>query len=791
MQEDNIWESSRPGLNSGQAELNKPFMMSNNKSLPMDLNFRRIISVWPFVLLLGILGYFGGKFVIRYARILYTVSTSINIEQKEEVTIGQALFPSSRDPFNDQIAFFKSPAFAMQIVDSLGLNYHADAKGTLKDKDFYGKIRWKIIPNPGTQQLPLLNFELTASKSGFTLKTKEGDHSGVWGQPIQVNQISVVIEKLSDFSGVQQISCRNTDRLEEAFSLSGRLAIASNKESNVIQISYSDYSGSKAIDILNEINKVYNTILVQDKTRSLTQAIDFIEKRLSPLSHELDSIENSIAVYKSLNGFVGTSANGELYLAQIKEYDRQLNDAAIQQEIINSVEKFIENPLLKDENMALIGIGDAYLQSNVSEYHLLWGEREKLLQTLNVAHPNVKAINDKIAIVKNNLILQLGNYRKNLEFARTNFLRNRSYTSELLQKTPEAERTLLGKFRLQQIKETLFLSLLQKREEAAISRASVAVKSRILVPPVLSSAIRKPDPSKIVYTAVVIGALLPLLIVFIREVLNKKIVSKKQIQRLSSVPVIAELELVSGIKERAFVIDNHSRSMIGEQLRSLRTSLDFYRKGVTGNSMVVLITSSMSGEGKSFLSLNLAKSYAMQGKRVALLEFDLRRPKISRKFIGQGNSLGLSDVLIGRCGWKQIVVPLEEREGERLDIFPAGKIPPNPQELISGTYTPGFIAELLNNYDVVIFDTPPFGIVADAQILSQWADITLVVARFGLTINEQIRELEEWNRKSLFKSMGIVFNGIKRKGYFGYKYGYYYYKSKYGNSYYTSDTSKG
>jgi capsular exopolysaccharide synthesis family protein len=387
--------------------------------------------------------------------------------------------------------------------------------------------------------------------------------------------------------------------------------------------------------------------------------------------------------------------------------------------------------------------------------------------------------------LKSNMEKQLANYRSNLSIAQSTYQQKIGTATEVIRGAPIAEKELMDKTRFQNIKEQLYLTLLQKREEAAIAKASVTVNTKILTPPLKMNASLTPSHSKILFTSVLIGLILPIIFAIFKEVLNRKIISKKQLQGMTNIPVLAELEQADSTENFPFIIEGNSRSMFGEQIRSLRTNIDFYLNAAKPVNYVI-ITSSVSGEGKSFLSMNIAKSYSLQGKRVALLEFDLRRPKIHKALNMSDVKIGLTSFLMGKYKCEEMVTPINSKPEEKFDLFPSGPIPPNPQELVSNDNMKILKEYLDANYDIVIVDTPPFGIVADAQILGRWADLTLIVTRFQQTVREQVQEINEWNDRGLFKSMGIVFNGVKNSGYFGYKYGYYYYKRKYGYNYYSS-----
>ncbi len=749
----------------------------------LDIDFRRILSAWPYVLLFAFLGFLAGSIYLRYVENIYHVSTSITIEEKQEVAIGQAIFGTTRDPFNDKIAFFKSPTLALKLVDSLGLQYKAEAKGRLKDRNFYSLIKWFII-NKDNEDVPEINFTLEAQKDFFNYTANASSGKAKWGEPFMVGNNKVVVYKLEEFTSQTPILCYSTNRLATAFEISRKLNISSTKESNILNISYADISSDRAIDILNGLIQLYNDVLELDKTQSFSQAIDFIGNRIEPLARELDSIETSLAQFKSSRGFVGLSANGELYLEKMREFEREKNEIDIMKGTISNVEAFIKNPGLKEEDLAFVGIVDQGLQNSLRQYQETRALRDKMALVMTENNQNLKQVDEQLAEMRGNMDKQVNNYKNNLRIAENKYEKNISTATSLIRNTPMDEKVLISKFRMQSIKETLYLTLLQKREEASIQKASVTVNTKILSPPARINATIKPSKGNILLISVLSGLFLPLLFFIIKELLNNKIVSKKQLQSMTSIPVIAELEHVDDFAQMPFVVEETKRSMFGEQIRALRTNINFYTSGDPGCKFIVL-TSSVSGEGKSFISMNLAKSYALQGKKVALLEFDLRRPKISSAVGTPRDQPGMSSVLIGKSKVEDIIVTLGDNTLGQLDFFPAGAIPPNPQELLSGKYINVIKDHLDANYEIVVVDTPPYGIVADAQILGQWADVTLIVTRFKQTIKDQIAEINEWESRKVFRRIAIVFNGVKNKGYFGSKYGNYYYKRKYGYTYYS------
>jgi capsular exopolysaccharide synthesis family protein len=444
------------------------------------------------------------------------------------------------------------------------------------------------------------------------------------------------------------------------------------------------------------------------------------------------------------------------------------------------------NPAKPEIMTTLPGVSEGNIQPLITAYLALLNQKEQLLQSLTPGNPRVLQLDQQIGIARSRLDEELAHYKQTNQI-RQNDLRDRESSSKkLYQLTPWEEKRLNEITRYQGIKLNQFMAMLQRKEDYALSLASISVETFIVRPALVPSTPIGMSGSQILLIAFFSGIWLPFLVVLIAEFLNNKIISRNQLQQMLTPPVIAELDQVAGSDKDILQVKRRDRSVFGEQVRSLRAGLRYYAPA--DGTFYILLTSSMSGEGKSFISANLAASFALQGKRVALLEMDLRRPKLSKRFSILKKE-GLTNFLIGKLEIEQ--VPIRISEEMHLDLFPSGLVPPNPSELLSSERMQDLKAYLDRHYDVVVIDTPPNGIVADAQLLQHWCQLNLIVTRFRMTVREQIKDIEEWHHAGLFKPMAIILNGVSIQGYYGNRYGYYYTKRKYGYKYYSVNSNEG
>ena len=754
----NPWEN---GTESDYVQ-GTPVSQPRKSNTVWDIHYRRVLSVWPWMIPAGLLILAAAWFYLRYQDDVYRVGASIVMQDPGTA----ANLYSSRDPINDNIARLKSPTLMKRVVDTMGLHYKSVVKGNIKDRYLYDEISWRVVSPIGKSNSPL-NFEVVTTSSGFNWTSGN--------IPFSIQGKDVVLHKKQERISAA-FTCYETDAWNESFALIAALNVTSSKISNVVEIGMVDFQRQRAVDVINTLILIYNYSLLTDRRKSQEQAIRFINDRLDPLAYQLDSIETVLAEFKASKGLILQGG----YIGKVLGWEDRLKNFELQKILFGNAEQFLKNPATSPEHTAIPGVENNVLRVLVDQLVNLSEERKKLALTVTENNPKLKFLDDQIASVRTNIDVQIKNVKKVNELTEQFTQRRKNEDAGRYNLTPFEEKRLNEILRFQDFQQKQFLDLLNNKEDAGIALASVAVETFIVRPALLPSTPIGPDRTGIMLTAFLIGIWIPFLVALISEFLNNKIISKNQLQQLLTPPVLAELDLVEK-SDQVLQVKRRDRSVFGEQVRSLRASLRYYAK--EGQPFYILVTSSMSGEGKSFVSANLAASFALQGKRVALLEFDLRRPKLSKRF-GYSDQKGISTILIHKNTPEECTYRIHE-EGH-LDLFPAGPVPPNPSELMSGKEMTTLKSYLDAHYDVIVIDTPPNGIVADAQLLQPWASITLVLTRFRLTVREQVREIEEWHEKGQFQPMGIIFNGVSVHGYYGNKYGYYYAKRKYGYKYYSA-----
>lgn len=578
-----------------------------------------------------------------------------------------------------------------------------------------------------------------------------------------------------------------------AGSFAGSLkANATSNSSTVIDVKLETPVPEKGVDFLNRLFEVYNYEAVQDKNQIAAKTLAFIENRLNLVVGQLDSVEKNIQNYKTRESVYSLGDQASIYLGNVSELDRKSSEVQIQLDVLRDVQQYVDSKGRKEGTVpSQMLINDPTLASLLTK---LYDAEFQLTKAESINGEKSDAVimaNQAVGRLKNDIRENLGTIRSNLNAVKSNVNSGIAMNSGMLSQIPRKERGLLEISRQQAIKNNIYTFLLQKREETALSSAGTMPDLRVLEKGSSYGPI-KPVAKNFYLSGFLLGLLASVAYVLLREQFNRKILFRTEIEEKTKVPVLAEI-MYSKTPD-TIAISEGKRTIIAEQFRSMRTNLSFM--GINEEHKTLLVTSSISGEGKSFIALNLAMSFTLTGKKVGLMEMDLRKPKLS-KYLGINRDPGITSYLIGKAGIDEII---KETKYPNLFVVSAGPIPPNPTELIISEKFGEMMALLKEKFDYVIIDSAPIGPVTDSQLISGYADCTLYVVRHDHTPKVMLRMIDDLHKQEKFKNMALVFNGLKPRGAgafggYGYGYGSYGYGYGYGSGgdgygYYTQDESK-
>lgn len=561
--------------------------------------------------------------------------------------------------------------------------------------------------------------------------------------------------------------------------LSGLDAFASSKLSSIIDLTYTDEIPQRAEDILNELINSYSQAGIDQKSALAKSTLAFVEGRLDVVSKELDSIERQIQQYKSGTGAVNLSSQGEMYLQNVSSNDQKMSDVNMQLSALGEVEKFVK---LKDNSSGIVpstlGINDPVLTQLTNNLYTAQLDYERLKKTVAENNPLLVSLSDQINKIKPDILNNIESRKKTLEVSKQNLYSTNSSYNSVLQRIPAKEKELLEISRAQAIKSNIYSFLLQKREESVLSTAGTDSDSRIVDRAQASpTPVSPPKASYIYLSSIFLALLLTIGIVTAKDVLNSKVLYRDELNRLTSFPIIGEIAYKK--TNNPIVIEEGKRTFIAEEFRKIRVALSFL--GIGENSKKILVTSSIPGEGKSFIAANLAVSLALTGKKVVLVDLDLNNPVLS-KTLKIEDTGGVGDFLTGQKEPEEIIKHVSIHEN--LFFVPAGSLPAGPSELLSNGRVKDILFYLENVFDFVIIDTAPVFAVTDTFLLSDYCDATLYVVRHNYTPKAIIKRIGENNKINPLTNPAIIFNGIKARGFSktntnGYGYNYVYeYKQK-------------
>lgn len=722
---------------------------------------------------------------LRFEQILVNdQETNGGIDEISNAFSSMGLFTKNTNVYNELLTV-TSPAVLYAVADSLNLDMNYYQQDGVRVKTLYGKTLPFIVkfldidPQGNGSMRIILNEDGTIVMDKFLqyIEGKKVKYHGsvkatISGDTLNTPLGKVVMSLNPKYSStaanprkikVEKLPMQTTVELYGK-KMGGDLA---DQDADVIELSIEDVSVERSMDILNYILIVYNTNWIEDKNKMAYATSKFIDERLRVIQSELGNVDENIAEYMKKTGTPDIKTALEVSLELGSKVEEDLIKASNEL----SVSEYMRDFMAKKENEFSVlpvnlGIDSQDLAVQITTYNELLINRNNIANSSSAANPLVQNYDTQLQEMRRAISSSIDNRIKTLESSVNNLKREISKMNSTMSNMPEKNLPLLSEERQQAVKEALYLFLLEKREENELSRKFTADNVRIITPPMGPLQPVSPKKKLIVIIAFIIGLGVPVVILYYLDVSDTTIRSKKDLESLLA-PFAGEIPQV-GKKKRKFiltkkddeqaplqVVEEGKRDVVNEAFRVVRGNLDFMSRKDFEHKVVVF-TSINPGSGKSFITYNLAKSYALKQKKILIVDCDLRHGSASM-YAGMPTK-GLTSYLIGQTeNWLSLTV--KNLDTPNLSILPIGQMPPNPAELLEDSKLETLIKESKDNFDMVFLDCPPVNIVADSQIISQWADRTIFIIRAGLMEKEALKEINEFYQEKKFKNICIILNG--------------------------------
>ena len=693
--------------------------------------------------------------------------------------------------FDNEVEILGSKTLARRAVTNLKLYVRYSFNGVLRDEELYRTSPVVADMSPvdlDTLSMPL-SLEITPlQEGGYHIEgvaLREHFEANVKGFPVRVKTLSgwVALRPNPNFVGASdgrtlRIGIFRPAIMAEAF-LGATSIEPISKMTTIARITMSDTQRQRAEDYMNELIRVYNEDANEVKNEVALKTEAFVNKRIKIIDAELGTTESDLELYKKRNQLVDLMSDAEAAYKGLENYQTQQIELQTQMLLVKSLKEYVDNPANYMEIIpANLGLTDESLNSMIAGYNAKVVERKRLLTTAPESSPVVVSITNAISSLYPGIRHSLSTVYDNMRVQKRHVDEQYDLFIGRLSDAPTQERVLTDIGRQQSVKAALYQILLQKREENAISLASTVDKAQVIDAP--ESTIRPISPKKklVVLIALVLGVAIPAGLIYLLNLLRYRIEGRNDIEKLTDLAVLSDIFVAGDLKDgkRAIVVRENSNDIMEETFRSLRTNLGFVMKK---SEKVLLCTSVMPGEGKTFVSTNLAMSMALMGRKVLVVGLDIRKPRLAKLFGLVTGHHGLTTYLAGEDSSDGFLREQIFNSGmhANLDVLPAGLIPPNPGELITSERLDDAFARFREWYDMVIVDTPPVGLVSDTLLLGRLADATLIVCRCDYSLKRNFNIVNTIHQEGKLPKMNLVLNGVDLQQR---KYGYYYGYCNYG-----------
>jgi capsular exopolysaccharide synthesis family protein len=734
---------------------------------------------------------------LRYSPKIYNVTGTILVKDPTAVgnrpdKIEEMLFTSPNKNINDEIQVIRSRNMARRVARSMGLEVQYYNQGKIRSSQL------SLLESPIKLNIIYLKDSLRSFSMPVTVLNDkefaidERMQPLLFDQPFESSSGRFAIQRTTNnFSrfGSNLFFIDYSPAEQRAIQLVGGLSAAPSGESNnILQLTYATENTKIGIDIVNQWMREYQQAGLEDKKYSAVNALRFIDEQMDTVKFELGGVEKNLLGFRERNRIISPTQQSTQFFNTLGELDKEITKQSVQVQVVDNLISYISETRNPYRQVAsTLGIEEPSLLAQIGEFNKLQVQRETILKTTTRANPLVVDLEAGIEKLRIDIIQNLRNVKQAFKLSIDNLIaRNREAGKEIMQ-IPAKEKQLLDITRRQKILEELYSFLLQKKLETSISSASTISNVRVIEPAMAAGGPVSPNRRSTYTLALFLGLLLPAGVIFLLEFLNDKVKSRDDIQKATLAPIIGE---IGHAEEKAsLVVSRTSRRFIAEQFRIIRTNLQYVIP--KQEKAVILVTSSSSGEGKSFVSTNIGAVMALTGKKTAILEFDIRKPKIMSG-LSLPKKTGITNYIIGKTGIEDL--PVQVPGIENLFVVPCGPVPPNPSELLLDERLDKLMQELKLQFDIIIIDTAPVGLVSDAILLGKYADASLYIIRHNYTYKKQLQLLNETFENRRLPKVSLVINDIRADGgygkYYGYGgYGYTGYGYGYGTEYFEDENS--
>ena len=778
------------------------YIRPQEEEIDLREELEKYLKHWPWFVM-GVIFCLAFAFIyLKYTTPQYSTTASIIIkdEKSKGPSSEMAAFADlgllggmGTNSIENEIGILKSKRLMTNVVKELNLNVRYFEETQVKQVELYHRSPLKL-------QL----MRLDERQLNRIIKDEEGNSFRILrkGDQLQVinaeteESISAEIDKAFSLGFAEVVISENTETDPEDLAEAEEILISfvpvetvvqkyqnqvqvnlTDKNSSLIELSLVDPVKQKAQDILDQLVFEYNKEAIEDKNLVARNTASFIDERLGIINQELDSVEVGKEEFKESNQLTDIQAESSIFIENASQYKQRIQEVGTQLELSRAMIEYLKTGTQSDLLPANLGIEENGINQQIEEYNTLVLERNRVLSGSTERNPVVVRLTSQIDQIKGNILQSLERMRANLEIARQDLERQGAAISSQISAVPAKERMYRGIERQQNIKEALYLFLLEKREENSLSLAVTAPKAKIVDRAYSSNEPVSPKSKIVLLAALILGLLIPFLFIYLRNLLNNKIRSREDIEKLNhKFPIVGEIPKI-GKKEDHLVVKN-DRSVLAEAFRIMLTNLQylfvnsFDEDEESGKSIIT--TSTVKGEGKTFVSINLAMTLAITGKKVVLVGADIRNPQLQRYLPNADRSAGVTEFLVDKNVQLDDLIQ-DSNLHPNLSILLSGSIPPNPAEL----WRQGRSAELFNQlrtkFDYVIIDSAPSLLVTDTFLINQYADLTLYVTRAGVTDKKMLEFPVDAVKDYKLHDVAMVLNDVDMSDFgYGNKYGYAY-----------------